>query len=79
MAHSGATDHRMLIQVNTASLINQICGGAVIAPWEIDWLPEDWLSVFKGLDRLPEMKRLMTDVERALEKKRKEHPNYGGR
>lgn len=52
----------------------------VIAPWEIDELPMDWLDTFDGLtEDLPEMRKGAAQVEAIKEKWRKSHPQYGGR
>jgi hypothetical protein len=32
-----------------AQRINKAMGGAMIAPWELDELPEDWLDALMGM------------------------------
>ena len=32
--------------ISVARAINQKCAGAVIAPWEIDQLDDDWIHAF---------------------------------
>lgn len=39
----------MILQINLAHLINQYLGGAVIAPWEVGQLNDEWVDTFHGL------------------------------
>jgi hypothetical protein len=44
----------MIADVLTAKYINQACGGAVIAPWEVSELSDDWIdSTTAIITRLP--------------------------
>jgi hypothetical protein len=39
----------LIYKIELTRRINRICG-TVIAPWQIDELPEDWLDAFANLD-----------------------------
>jgi hypothetical protein len=30
-------------------MINRLCGGVVISPWEVGDLPDEWLDAFRSL------------------------------
>lgn len=50
-----------------AQRINRLCGGAVIAPWEIEELPYTWLDALTGMtDELPKMKESRAEVQRVI-------------
>lgn len=34
-----------------ARQINHLCGGGVVAPWDVYELPEEWLTAFEGMGR----------------------------
>ena len=57
-------------------MINQQHGAAVIAAWQVDSLPLDWLDAFLALDDLPRRKRRQQAIERVFEKARRAHPQY---
>lgn len=60
-----------------ASEINQQCGGALIAPWEVGALPDEWINLFEGLALdLPEMRKAEQAVRQRFEKFRQDHPTY---
>lgn len=60
-----------------ARMINKICGGVVIAPWDVGQLSEDELSIFRGLSvDLPERQAYEQKKEKVFEDVRKRHPNY---
>jgi len=56
VARTGATGHPQIQAVWLAHIVNRYCGGAVISPFEVDQLSDDWIEVFIGLaDDLPKM------------------------
>lgn len=75
-ARTGRTAHSDLMAVSIARRINQECGGAVIAPWQVAQLDATWLDVFDGLAELPNMREQYQAVERRLMEIRKSHPTY---
>ena len=42
------TRNAYLVRISLAQKINRICGGAVIAPWEVGALSDDWLDAFRA-------------------------------
>ena len=63
-AQSGATTHPTLSKIQLANMTNRLHGGPVIAAWEIDQLPDDWLDamVLTGI-KLPELQRGFQKLE----------------
>ena len=37
----------MLGQIIMARVINEACGGAVVSPWDVYELPDEWLDTFQ--------------------------------
>ena len=59
-----------------AKLINQECGGAVVAPWEVSQLDDEWMDVFVGLTEIPKIRESFQAFDKRLEEIRRSHPNY---
>jgi len=60
-----------------SKVINTQAGGPVIAPWEVEQLPEEWLELaLKMATDLPEMQKARQKAQKYFEKYRKEHPSY---
>ena len=47
---SGKTSNYYFRRISLARMVNKQCGGAVVAPWEVDALPNDWLDAFRLLE-----------------------------
>jgi hypothetical protein len=47
---TGRTTSWYYKRISLARIINKLAGGAVIAPWDVDNLSEDWLDAFRMLD-----------------------------
>lgn len=61
----------------TAQRINRQMGGAVVAPWDLGQLTEDWEELFYALDgRLPKWREKQGEIEAAKAKIRREHPAF---
>ncbi len=77
MAKTGQSAHPLIKAIWLARVINQQSGGAVIAPWEVQDVPDEWLDVFKGLEQdLPEMQKVEQKKQSMFEAMRKNHPSY---
>jgi hypothetical protein len=50
-----------LMRVSMARMVNRQCGGAVVTPWDVDKLPQDWLDVFRLLETDGERKKETAD------------------
>lgn len=78
LASNNGTSNPLLKGFLVAQRINKFVGGAVIAPWEIDELSEDWLDAAYGLAvELPDMRGGMAEVETYMQKWRAEHRKNG--
>ena len=75
-AQNRNTGHARLMAVQYARLINLYSGGAVIAPWEVDQLDDEWLDVFLGLIDLPDRSKNYQAFDNRLVERRREHPTY---
>lgn len=65
LATSGIARGR-LYDIYVARTINDAVGGAVVAPWDIDDLPEDWLDAASALARgLSETRDAVRKIESA--------------
>jgi hypothetical protein len=63
VAQQGRTTHPQLSRIYLARTFNGLCG-AVIAPWEIDDLPDEWLDALLALtDDLPELQSGLQQVK----------------
>jgi len=74
----GTTTHPLLMQIGLARQINLASGGVVIAPWEVDELPETWLDAFRfsteDLSKTKDARQKISSVKSAWLSK---HPTYG--
>jgi hypothetical protein len=70
------TNDPYLVNVQIAKLINTHAGGAVIAPWDVDELPDVWIDTFMMLSKLPEMRKAQKTIENAFERHAAKHPHY---
>ena len=58
-------------------MINIQSGGTVIAAWEVDNLPDEWVDVYLGIATdLPDMQQARQKVQAHMEKHRQSHPTY---
>lgn len=45
------TDDPRLSAILLARQVNELCGGAVVAPWDVNELPDEWLDALSGIGR----------------------------
>lgn len=59
----------MAVAILKAQAVNQVLGGAVLMPWEVDQMPDDWLEALRmfAVD-LPKMEKKRKEVELVKEK-----------
>lgn len=54
-ALTGRTDDELLTAIFAAAALNRASGGAVVAPWDVRDLPDEWieagLAATTGMDR----------------------------
>jgi hypothetical protein len=63
-----------------AQRINLAAGGVVIAPWELDDLPVEWLEAAEALiDDLPRLKRDLAKVEQVKNELKKRVGEHGAK
>jgi hypothetical protein len=67
------TSHPKLTSIGAARRINLVSGGPVIAPWNVQDLPDDWLDVFDGLSNMQEHEARQKAIERGFEQFRKKN------
>jgi len=44
----GKTDNELLGAVFLAAVVNQAASGAVIAPWDVEHLPDEWIEACRA-------------------------------
>ncbi len=45
------TDDPYFAAILLARQINDLCGGGIIAPWEVNELSDEWLDALTGISR----------------------------
>lgn len=40
-----------------ARMVNEMSGGAIVTPWDVDELPDDWLDAFSELQAVINQKQ----------------------
>lgn len=78
MAEGRAQNHDQINAINIANVINRYSGGAIIAPWEVDLLSDEYVLTFLGMaEDLPQMKSAVNAQKVIMDRWRKKHlPNY---
>ena len=70
----------MLSKVIRAQRINRLSGGAVITPWDVDDLSDEWLDLFHALDNdAKDIRASKARVESVFNRFRDSHPTYNKR
>lgn len=73
LARGDATSDPILTRILIAQRVNRQHGGAVIAAWEVDSLPPEWMEAFTGLEELPRRIAERKAVDAEFVKFRAEH------
>lgn len=74
LARKRGTTHPLIVAFLAAQRINQAAGGAVISPWELDELPDEWLDAALALTTdLQQIRQGTQQVEKRLAEWRAEH------
>jgi hypothetical protein len=71
------TSEPPLVNYLMAQRINQASGGAFVAPWEVDQLPDEWIDAASALvDDLPGMMQSRQQVKAVVDKWRNSSTAY---
>lgn len=77
MANGGAVEHPILQKIMLARYTNQAHAAPVIAAWEVDQLPDDWLDAMIALTTdFSGMQKGLAKVDAELSAWRASHPTY---
>jgi hypothetical protein len=80
LAHGEGTEDRFLAGVLMARRINEAAGGTIVAPWEVNELPPEWIEAALALTgRLPELQKGLQKVEEHIKAWRKKVDGQNGR
>jgi hypothetical protein len=80
LASGGAGATEKINNIHLAKLINFASGGAVIRPWEVDQLPQEWLDTFMMmLIDMPKVKTAAQEIKTIVDDIKRNHPTYGKR
>lgn len=74
-ARTGKTRVAELGNVFMTRRINQILGGAFIAPWELDQMPDELLDAILAIDTIGEVKSGLETVESVFAEWRNRYAN----
>jgi hypothetical protein len=70
LAETGKTDHPLLMAIFSSRFINEVSGGTVVKPWEIDEDPEfynDWIEAALALKDMTNIYQRKQRREAAIE------------
>lgn len=73
LAKNGETNEPLLVNVLIARRINSVLGGAFVAPWEVQELPEDITSAILSLEHVNDYREGLNQVESVFAKWRTQH------
>lgn len=77
LAEGQGTRDSLIARIVTARRINQTVGGLLVAPWELDELPDEWLDAFMGMGSdLASFREGKAKVEDIFSKWRNAHKDY---
>lgn len=70
------SDH--FANIFTAQAINRLSGGNIVAPWEVEQLPEEWLIAYSKLaEQLPTLREKVQRIEATRQAILSKHPTFG--
>ena len=77
LAAHGGTAEWPVADILAARKFNLMLGGALIAPWQLADIPDEWLMATTMLtDGLPKMRAGFSEIEMLKAKIRSQHPTY---
>jgi len=80
LVRKGRTSDPVVQAYFRAQQINQAAGGAVVKPWEVQQLDEEWLVAAEMLTvQLPQRRKQRTMDEQLFQSWRSKHPAYRNR
>ena len=51
LVHTSGSDDPILNRITMARIVNTVCAGAVVTPWDVYDLTDEWLDAFTDLHR----------------------------
>ena len=75
-ATTHSTDHPRWQAILVAEQINRRNGGALVAPWELEQLPDEWLDAYQVLARGAAAQQQKSRLEHLFVAFRQKHPTY---
>lgn len=66
----------MLIAVSMAEYINRRNNGPLVAPWELEQLPDEWLDLYETLRRSEPAPKRRNPLEHVFAQHRADHPSF---
>jgi hypothetical protein len=73
---NGTTSEPTLKAIFLAEAINRRNGGAVIAPWKVFELDDDWLNAYRALGDAARNAKQKQRLDGYFMAARRKHPNY---
>lgn len=75
-ASTHQTDHPRWKMIMLAQQINRLSGGALVAPWELEQWPDEWLDAYQILWRGVPQTKYKNPLEHLFLAARRKHPSY---
>jgi hypothetical protein len=66
LARGGSTTDPILVGFLRAQKINQAAGGVIVAPWEANDLPDDWVNGAESLMKLNQLREELRAADREI-------------
>jgi hypothetical protein len=76
LARRGLTSDLHLAAILQAQAINRQSGGALVGPWDLDQLPEEWLMAYQELQLLPQKQQEIQRLEAFFDEFERKHPTF---
>jgi hypothetical protein len=72
----GVTRDPMLGAVYLSEYINRRNGGVLVTPWDVDELPDEYVTLYQALQRVDAQAKKKNALESMFTSFRRKHPTY---
>jgi hypothetical protein len=73
---AGSTSDALLSTVYLSEYINRRNGGVLVAPWELDTLPDEYKDLYRALQQSDAQTKRKNALEGVFAAARRKHPTY---
>ena len=75
-ARTHVTDHPQWKAILLSEQINRRSGGLLVAPWELEQWPDEWLDAYEIILRGVPQTKYRNPLENLFTSSRRKHPSY---